>query len=103
MAELHSRVDLELISTSSTELVDIGEKGGIQNAHVLIEYPNEDSDGDPQGGTVTIYGTETEGGTATSVDTVTVPASGTLRMRIPINWPRFISVYTSGATLKVLA
>ena len=94
MAEFHNRVDLALVSTGPTDIVDICEEGGIQNAHLVVEL-----DG---GGSVTIEGSKTEDGVFTTVESITVPADGVYRSRIPLNYPRFIRLSaSSGATLSV--
>jgi hypothetical protein len=93
MAEFHNRIDLALVSTGPTEIIDICEPGGIQNAHVVVE-------GD---GMVTIEGCASEDGVFATVDTVSIPDSGVYRARIPLDWPRFIRLAAPGATLSIRA
>ena len=96
MAEFHNRVDLALISKGPEDIVDICEEGGIQDALLVIELEG--------GGSVTVEGSKTEDGAFTTVEAVTVPASGVYRSRIPLDYPRFIRLAAaSGATLSVRA
>lgn len=94
MAEFHNRVDLALVSKGPDDIVDICEEGGIQDAHLVVELEG--------GGAVTVEGSPTEEGEFTTVESITVPADGVYRSRIPLNYPRFIRLSAeSGATLSV--
>lgn len=94
MSYIYNRVDLALKSTGPTEVIDITEKGGIEHAQMVVELAD--------GGSVTIEGADKENGTFTTVQTVTVPADGVYRERIPLECPRFIRLAAaSGATLTV--
>ena len=94
MAITHNRVDLALVSTGPTEIVDLGEKGGILNAHVVVE-------GDS--GIADVEGCDTADGTFVTVDSINIPVSGVYRSRIPMDWPRFIRLKATGATLSIRA
>lgn len=95
MAEFHNRIDLALVSTGPTEIIDICEPGGIQNAHVVIECNG--------GGMVDVEGSASEDGIYTTVESFSVPDSGVYRARIPLYWPRFIRLKATGATLSIRA
>ena len=94
MSYIYNRVDLALKSTGPTEVIDLTEKGGIENAQMVVELAD--------GGSVTIEGAEKEDGVFTTVKTVTVPSSGEYRERIPLECPRYVRLAAaSGATLTV--
>lgn len=96
MAIIHNRVDLALVSSGPTEIIDCGEPGGIENAQIVVELAG--------GGSATIEGSDKADGEFATVQTVTVPESGVYRMRIPLTCPKFIRLAAaSGATLSVRA
>ena len=96
MSYKYNRVDLALMSTKPEEVIDITEKGGIEHAQMVVELAS--------GGSVTIEGSDKADGVFTTVKTVTVPADGVYRERIPLECPRFIRVSAdSGATLTIRA
>lgn len=94
MSYKYNRVDLALMSTGPTEVIDITEKGGIEHAQMVVELAD--------GGSVTIEGAETADGEFATVQTVTVPDDGVYRERIPLECPRFIRLAAdSGAILTI--
>lgn len=96
MAIIHNRIDLALVSTGPTEVVDCGETGGIPNAQIVVELTG--------GGSVTIEGSDKEDGSFTTVETITVPESGVYRMRFPLDCPKYLRLAAaSGATLSIRA
>lgn len=96
MSYKYNRVDLALMSTKPDEVIDITEKGGIEHAQMVVELAS--------GGSVTIEGSDKADGVFTTVKTVTVPADGVYRERIPLECPRFIRLSAdSGATLTIRA
>ena len=96
MSYIYNRVDLALMSTGPTEVIDITEKGGIEHAQMVVELAD--------GGSVTIEGADKASGTFTTVAAVTVPEDGIYRARIPLDFPRFIRLSAAtGATLTIRA
>lgn len=91
---IRNRIDLALISTGPDEVVDIGEKG-FERADLYIEKQS--------GGTVTIQGSDTEDGDYSYTETITVPAEGFYRGRIPMDMPQYIRLSATGAKLSVRA
>lgn len=93
MSYIYNRVDLALMSTGPSEVIDITEKGGIEHAHLVVTLPG--------GGSATIEGADKAEGDFTTVQTVTVPSEGEYRERIPLECPRFIRLAEPGATLSI--
>lgn len=93
MSYIYNRVDLALMSTGPEEVIDITEKGGIEHAQLVIEMAG--------GGSVTIEGADKADDQFTAVKTITVPAEGEYRERVPLYCPRFIRLSATGATLTV--
>lgn len=93
MSFKYNRVDLALVSTGPTEIIDIGEEGGAPMTHLVLEKTG--------GGAVSIEGCETEGGTYETVATITVPTDGFYRERIPLALPKYIRLAATGATLSI--
>ena len=91
---IRNRIDLALISTGPEEVVDIGEKG-FERADLCVEKSG--------GGAVTIEGSDAEDGAYTYSVTVTVPADGFYRGRIPMDMPQYIRLSAEGAKLSVRA
>lgn len=95
MSYKYNRVDMALISTGATEVIDIAEQGGIEHCHLVVELSG--------GGTVQINGCTTAEGTFKAAFTVTVPEDGVYRGRLPLDAPRFLCVATEDATMSVRA
>lgn len=96
MSYKYNRIDLALMSTGPTEVIDITEKGGIEHSQLVIELTG--------GGSVTIEGSDKADGTFATVQAVTVPTTGEYRARIPLECPRFIRLAAdSGAVLTIRA
>lgn len=92
----YNRVDMALISTKPSEVVDLSEQGGIESCHLVVELAG--------GGEVQVNGCDTATGSFVKAFSVTVPADGVYRGRLPIDAPRFICVAAeNGATLSVRA
>lgn len=94
MSNIYNRIDLALMSTGPTEVVDITEKGGIEHAQYVVEGEN---------GLVDIEGCDTANGTFTTVETLSLTGTTPHRARIPLSWPRFIRLKQTGATLTIRA
>ena len=94
MKVIRNRIDLALISTGPDEVVDIGEKG-FDRADLCIEKSS--------GGAVTIEGSDKEDGDFAYSVSITVPADGFYRGRIPMDMPQFIRLSAEGAKLSVRA
>lgn len=96
MSYVYNRVDLALMSTGPEEIIDITEKGGIEHAQLVVELAD--------GGSAVIEGAEKADGEFATVQTVTVPAEGVYRERIPLDCPQFIRLAAkNGATLTIRA
>lgn len=90
----YNRVDMALISTKPSEVIDLAQQGGIDQCHIVVELAG--------GGEVQINGSDTADGSFVKVFSVTVPADGVYRSRMPLDAPRFICVASeSGATVSV--
>lgn len=95
MKVIHNRIDLALVSTKPEEVVDIGEMG-FDRADLCIELKG--------GGAVTIEGSDKEDGEWGYELSITVPAGGFYRGRIPMDMPKYIRLAAeSGAVLSVRA
>lgn len=95
MNVIRNRVDLALVSTAPTEIVDIGETG-FDGADIVLEVAG--------GGACVIEGSDSEDGTWETALQVTVSAEGFERVRVPLDMPRFIrlgSGSAEGAKLSV--
>lgn len=90
---MHDRIDALLRSTGPAEVIDLGEPGGLENAHLVLE-----SDA---GGTVTVEGCATAHGAFASVQEVALDAGAERRERIPLHYPRYIRLAAEGAVLTV--
>lgn len=95
MSIKYNRVDMALISSGSTEIIDISETGGIESCHLIAELED--------GGSVTVNGSATAEGTFAAAFTITVPSDGVYRGRLPIDAPRFLACATEGATISIRA
>ena len=93
MSFIYNRVDLALVSTGPTEVVEIGEVGGAPCTHLVVEKLG--------GGSVTIEGSDKADGTWATALTVTVPSNGFYRERIPLELPKYIRLAATGATLSI--
>lgn len=112
--EIHDRQDLNLTAlatsssststaVSSDEVIDITEKGGIENAQYVVEVPSADKaltvaivgDSDPAG----LFGTTVASFTTTANTAMEV------RERIPLNAPRYwkLTVTTDGTAAPTTA
>lgn len=92
----YDRVDMALISTKPTEIIDLGEQGGAEQSQLVVELAG--------GGEVQINGCDTASGSFVKAFSVTVPSDGTYRGRLPLDAPRFICVSAeNGATVSVRA
>lgn len=91
---IRNRIDLALVSTKPEEVVDIGEKG-FDRADLCIEKSG--------GGAVTIEGSDKEDGDFAYSVSITVPAGGFYRGRIPMDMPQYIRLSAEGAVLSVRA
>lgn len=112
--EIHDRQDLNLTAlatsssststaVSSDEVIDITEKGGIENAQYVVEVPSADKtltvaivgDSDPAG----LFGTTVASFTTTESTALTV------RERIPLDAPRYwkLTVTTNGTAAPTTA
>lgn len=95
MKVIHNRIDLALVSTKPAEVIDIGETG-FDRADLCIELSG--------GGAVTIEGSDKEDGDWSYEVSITVPAGGFYRGRIPMDMPKYIRLATeSGAVVSVRA
>lgn len=95
MKVIHNRIDLALVSTKPEEVIDIGETG-FDRADLCVELVG--------GGAVTIEGADDTEGSWGYEYTVTVPAGGFYRGRIPMDMPQYIRLAAdSGARLSVRA
>lgn len=92
MSTIYNIQDMALVSTKPEEVVDIGEPGGTR-AHLVVEKTG--------GGSVTIEGAADPAGAWEYSYTVTVPAEGQFRCRIPLDMPKYIRLSASGAKLSV--
>lgn len=90
---LKNRIDLALISTGPTEIVDIGETGGRPDAQLVVKKTG--------GGSVTIQGAADRADEFATAITVTVPEDGAYRAGIPADCPRYIRLSATGATLSI--
>lgn len=92
----YNRVDMALISTKPSEVIDLSEIGGIESCHLVVELAG--------GGDVQIKGCDTASGEFVKAFAVTVPSDGVYRGRLPLDAPHFICVASeSGATVSVRA
>ena len=90
----YNRVDMALISSKPSEVIDLSQQGGIDQCNLVVELPG--------GGEVQINGCDTANGSFVKAFSVTVPADGVYRSRIPLEAPRFICVASeNGATVSV--
>lgn len=93
MSFKYNRIDLALVSKGPDDIVEIGEIGGAPCTHLVVEKLG--------GGSVTIEGSDKADGTWTTALTVTVPANGFYRERIPLELPKYIRLAAEGATLSI--
>lgn len=88
-----NRIDWLVRSTGPTEIIDIRETGGAEESQLVVQREG--------GGTATIEGADEQNGTYADVATVTVPATGEYRERVPLECPRFIRLKATGAILTI--
>lgn len=93
MSFRYNRIDLALVSKGPDEIIEIGETGGAPCTHLVVEMED--------GGSVTIEGAAEADGEFDYELTVTVPASGFYRERIPLDMPKYIRLADEGAVLSI--
>lgn len=92
----YNRVDMALVSTKPSEVVDTSEPGGLEQCHIIVEL-----DG---GGDVQINGCTTPNGEFVKAFSVTVPADGVYRGRLPLDSPQYLALASeNGAKLSIRA
>lgn len=95
MKVIRNRIDLALVSTKPSEIIDIGETG-FDRADLCIELVG--------GGAVEIEGSDKEDGAWDYSVSITVPAGGFYRGRIPMDMPQYIRCGAeNGAKVSVRA
>lgn len=83
--------DKLLTSTGPTEIIDLGETGGSEHAHIVLEGS----------GSAEVEACATQGGSYATLLTETLVAGTPFRARIPYDCPRYIRLAATGATLTV--
>lgn len=83
--------DALLTSTGPTAIIDLGETGGSENAHIVLEGS----------GATNVEACATVNGTYATVVTATLVSGTPYRCRIPYDCPRYIRLKATGATLTV--
>lgn len=96
MAIIRNRVDFQLRSTAEErQVIDVRETGGSEASQLVITLEG--------GGSVTVEGSDTESfDSVTWTTTVTVPADGEYRERMPLDAARFIRLASGAPTGAIL-
>lgn len=93
MSVKYNRIDMALVSTGPTEVIETGEVGSIDEVQLVIEKVG--------GGSATIEGASAPDGDWVWTLTVEVPTEGLYRSRMPLDVPKYIRLSAGGAELSI--